>query len=520
MAPPSCKSTVQKITGLKEDQVCDKGITAVCKMFTENPTVNPVTGRAIKDTGPIYKAYQELCKVVKSASGVAKSMTGMTTKATKAAKAKGISSDSKATAVPTASPEDIERMTKHIQAHIRDEVIIRLGNSIKGEVIKEVAQDMKDAVLKEVMANVKSTIEADTKEAVRVALVAAKEELRQLSEAMISRGKDASAAITKETASAISNITASMTDAVTASLRKDLEKLWKDKLSREVMDSLGVFAERRLKEMVNARLEAMETQMMFMTDKSKRIPHSLDGKTVAFHPDIDKAKIKRISLVVIGQGGQVVDPERATSDLFIVNDKNVPLAARRFKPHSILFSFEEFNALYASFIPPCSTGKNDDTKLVGKFVYLQQGYRNGAIERFVKQCKGNVIDSIEFPNFTNINIYITDPDNPNVTVLVKDNTEIMTPDEFMKKYMMKCLTNNLLKDKVFSYAPGYVDDSGIADFVKKCGGKFRKSTDTTTKVDFVISDDDDSVVKGLKTRYPSATIVRTKEFFGRFIRVD
>lgn len=500
---PSCKSTVQKL-GLKEEQVCDKGINAVCKMFTDNPTVNPVTGRHIKDTGPIYKAYQELCKAVKSVSGV-----GAKAKIPADISSKG-----------TISPQDIERMTNTIQSHIKDEVIIRLGNNIKGAVVKEVAQDMKEAVLKEVMANVKTTIETDTKEAIRVALVQAKEELSQLSETMITRGKDASAAITKETASAITNITASMTEAVTASLKKDLEKLWKDKLSREVMDSLGTLAERRLKEMVNARLEAIESQMMFMTDKSKRIPHSLDGKTVAFHPDIDKNNVKRISLVVIRQGGQVVDPERASSDLFIVNDKNVPLAARRFKPHSIIFSLEEFNALYASFIPPCASGKNEDTKLVGKFVYLQQGYRNGAIERFVKQCKGNVIDSIEFPNFTNINIYITDPDNPNVTVLVKDNTEIMTPDEFMKKYMFKCLTNNLLKDKIFSYAPGYIDDSGIAEFVKKCGGKFRKSTDTTTKVNFVICDDDDSVVKALKTRYPTAMIVRTKEFFGRFIRVD
>jgi hypothetical protein len=286
------------------------------------------------------------------------------------------------------------------------------------------------------------------------------------------------------------------------------------------MDSLGTFAERRLKEMVDNRLNAIETQMIFMTDKSKRIPHSLDGKTVAFHPDVDRNKVKRVSIIVIKEGGTVVDPEKTASDMFIVNDKSVPLAARRFKPHSILFSFEEFNALYAAVIPPC--GKNGTVSLAGKFVYLQQGYRNGAIERFVKQCKGNVIDSIEFPNFFNINIYITDPNNPNVTVLVKDNTEILTPDEFTKKYMIKCLTGDLLKDKYFSYAPGYIDESGIAEFVKRCGGKFRKSTDTTTKIDYVLCNDDEEVntIKALTTRYPSARIIKTQEFFGRFIRID
>ena len=58
-----CKDEAGKV-GAKGDlltRVCDTGIDKVCDMFQADPTVNPVTGRNITETGPLHKFYTELC---------------------------------------------------------------------------------------------------------------------------------------------------------------------------------------------------------------------------------------------------------------------------------------------------------------------------------------------------------------------------------------------------------------------------------------------------------------------------
>ena len=40
----------------------DKLTLEICKQFTSNPEINPLTGRKIKINGPVYLTIQEKCK--------------------------------------------------------------------------------------------------------------------------------------------------------------------------------------------------------------------------------------------------------------------------------------------------------------------------------------------------------------------------------------------------------------------------------------------------------------------------
>ena len=145
MPRPSCRSRAEKAGAKGEviDKICDMGIERVCSQFKANPSVNPLTGRSIALDGPIAKMYEALCgvdiqtKISIDIQPVEKALV--------------------ATKIPFVvqpaqpSPEQLEKLKNQVILSIRDEMIIKVGNSIKNQVYNEVTAGLKDEIQNHVL---------------------------------------------------------------------------------------------------------------------------------------------------------------------------------------------------------------------------------------------------------------------------------------------------------------------------------------------------------------------------------
>jgi len=524
----SCIKTVEKV-GIKgdfADKICKLTISETCALFRADPTKNPHTGRRITENGPIYNHLVELCRNVKATKATKANKPAKNPKPTRANRAilrtaktpepdddlffdadddmppkkKQLLQQQQQQQPPiidnitvnhNMSPHDLRLLKDQIILNIRDELIIKIANSIKGHVVQEVSDSVHE-IIKNVEDDVRVAVISEIKKGVVNISEAAVNNAIDKHQTKLNTMTDASSAlIQKETEKSLLTVKDAVNDAVKSGLLIDLRNLWDTTISAEIKDSLKTHATSQLKTMIDRvieRLAPLEKQVAEIANVSS--PDTLYEVEVSMVPEgiRNQVEFARVERAVRDQKGILVDYKLKKSVMILVVRDKAHKPNNIKVTHNIVMNYDDFKEKYAQVLPKCIPDSITvvEAKVKDRNFAFQEDYQNPTIRRFIVQCKGNIVD-IHAPN---IDVLILDPSNPLVAAVDNPRRMVLDANQFKRVFMYKCLNNKLIDSKHVSFAPGFEDGIGLTQHLNTCSTILLRIDDHLEQTrDFIIYDE-------------------------------
>lgn len=450
------------------ESVCAKGLANVCSSFKRNQEINPLTNKRIAVGKEMHNFFSTLCVL-----------------------------DSAIIKRQTKSPSIIQDQQRHLL--MKEDLIARLAKDIKKEVSFEVMNELKAEIIGNLGGVIKATIEKDMMQYSKTMINTIVDTKIAEFKTTISEHESALKQYHKKTIDQLNEdsrgvINRAIDNKVEKILKRDLQELWKSTLSNEIRDTLMKYTDTRLHEIVDNRLKKIElanqikneeavtlidVRVCFMGFKSK------DKKPKVDDDDVEE-KVKSLKNKIENDGGVILneddvdktDIEEDVDIIIIPNNQHPP---KKLSGLSIpVLNLIDFDYKYFPLLPLNKKSSND--KFSGKFIAFQQGYSDILAHRYVVANRGAIVE----PTFSNIHIFITDPDSPDISHSnLKTDTEVLTVKEFWKKYMFNCKdkhhlenvfnprTDSTIENISFAvFDQDMLDYKTIRFFIKVCGAKY------------------------------------------------
>jgi hypothetical protein len=434
MPRPSCRSRAEKAgaKGDALDKICDMGIERVCSQFKANPGINPLTGRTIALDGPLGKMFESLCKVKEPQREPQRE-----------------SPKPPLIVNQPPSPEQLEKLKNQVILSVRDEMIIKVGNSIRNQVYNEVTAGLKDEIQKHVLVDMKQVVLTMVNESISSSLSAQLK--KTFDDQRIGLSDKAKVHILND-------------------LKAEMKNIWNTVLEKEILEKLETSTESLVEKIIEPRIRKFEEKVELFT--SNKLPEKLFGKKIMLFEIASPDPLKVLIQKEHGLFTKIVNP--GVCDIAVVKDKDtkVPQGIKA----SIVLTLADFNDYYFPFLPKCQSNR----MFAGMRVTFQPGFISGKIKHYVEKCGGEIVP----PTMPDISIVVTNPGNPSIDgVFIGKNTLVFTRDEFFARYMYRCKRSGLFGKTVAFY--GFLD-AELRDHINHCNCKFIDDAESIKVKDYDI----------------------------------